>query len=157
MIVIDEYTRTHYPVLLVYLAFALVVGAIGLLFARKERIEHKKQLDNPKHGWSVHRLKISRFMCQRCGKQYEDKDYIWQDPEKRLICHVSCSSPGSHPTEDMLNVAIDPVCGPPVSAGRVVAVFAPPPPTHNWENPAAGCGYADLRPGDEPRCTCPPS
>lgn len=150
MIVIGDYTRTHYPILLVYLVFALVVGAVGLIFARKERRAY-----DSKHGWGVRRLHILSFMCQRCGKQYESGDYIWQDPEKRLICHVSCGSPGTRPTADALNVTIDPVRGPPAPTGRVVAVFAPPPSSHNWAAPAFDCGYTNLNHGDKPRCTCP--
>ncbi len=89
-------------------AYLLFVVGIGLIIVRAER----RTVRDPKHGWGVYRLKIARFTCQRCRAQYADGDYIWQDPEQRLVCHVSCASPRIPPTAAALDVPFDAVRGP---------------------------------------------
>lgn len=152
----DQFQYSRFFGLWILFAIALVVGAIGLIFVRIERRAHKKR--NPKDGWRVYRMRVHRFACQRCDRQYEDGNFIWQDPEGRFICHVSCEAPTMQPTEGMLDVPFDAVRGPlssDLNVGRAIAVFAPPPAKHNWSSPNSDCGYRDLKPGDRPHCTCP--
>ena len=92
-----------YSALLALFAFILVVGVIGLVFAHRER-----RACDLKVGWDVYRLRMSQFACWRCQVQYADGDYVWRDPEGRLICHVSCDSPGLFPTQAALGRSIPP-------------------------------------------------
>lgn len=131
--------------------FLLTAGVVSFILLIRKRPSTR----DPKEGWRVYHLRAGHIHCERCRKRYEDGDYIWRDPEGRLVCHVSCGSPGSSPTEELLNAPFDAVRGPLPVVGHVIAAFAPPPPSHNWSGPAPDCGYANLKSGDKPRCTCP--